>query len=106
MKKTIFACLFFAMVGVGASMAQSQLQPVEGPVPGQQGQQNQAVTFQAIVTLSGGDVTVMGSNGESFYLVNGFGLMQGNQIHVGDVIWVTKTQGQDFNTSRSNKEKG
>lgn len=106
MKKTLFICLLFVLLGAGASQAQNQWELVEGPLPGLQGQLNQAVQFQAVVTLSGSDVLAVSLQGETFYLVNGFGLLQGNQIQVGDVIWVSKTQAQDFNTSRSNKEKG
>jgi hypothetical protein len=106
MKKTLLTCLFFVLVTAGALQAQNQWQPVEGPLPGLQGQFNQAVQFQAVVTLSGGDVLAVSLQGETFSLVNGFGLLQGNQINVGDVIWVSKAASQDFNTSRSNKEKG
>lgn len=106
MKKTLFASLLFALLAVGQSHAQNQWQPVEGPLPGLQGQFNQAVHFQATVTLSGSDVLAVSLQGETFLLVNGHGLLQGNQIQVGEVIWVTRSQAQDFNTSRSNKEKG
>lgn len=106
MKKTLFASLLFAFVAVGHAHAQQQWEPVEGPIPGLQGQFNQAQHFQATVTLSGDDVLAVSLQGETYMLVNGFGLLQGNQIQVGEVIWVTRAQGQGFNTSRSNKEKG
>src|SRR5215216_3405448 len=105
MKKTVFALLLFVMAGFGLSMAQSQLQPVEGPIQPGQGQYNQAETFQAVVTVIGNEVCVVSLQGETFGLRNGFGLMQGNQIQPGDLIWVTQTQAQDFNSSRSNKER-
>ncbi|MFN8393116.1 MAG: hypothetical protein U0176_00415 [Bacteroidia bacterium] len=108
MKKTIFAAFLFLLLATGATKAQSQFQPVEGPIHGGglQGQLNQAITFQGVVTVDGNEVLVVSLTGETFSLNNGHGLLQGNQINIGEVIWVTKASGQDFNSSRSNKEKG
>jgi hypothetical protein len=104
MKKFAFALLL--LVFAGAVHAQNGLNPSEGPIQPGNGQWNQPQYFDAVVTLIANDVHVVDFNGQVFGLNNGNGLLQSNQIHVGEVITVMRANAQDFNTSRSNKERG